>query len=196
MNGTGQPPSAQSAPSAPSAAPVVYEEVPEVDAETATKQMVGLRDIAIADPVSWRPQTAGWYIVLALALAALALLGWKLLGRWRARAYRRRALVELDRIEQLLTAADERDRALRAINELVKRVRLSDGHRPDVAALSGTPWLAHLDRTWSGARFTANPGLLLAELPYDADGTIEAVPEADLRALTALVRQWIRAHHA
>lgn len=176
--------------------PVVYEEVPEVDATTAASQMADLRDIALAQPASWRPQTAGWYVLFALAVAGLVWMAWRARRRWQSRAYRRVALAELDALAQQLAEPGTRLPAIRRVNELVKRVRLSAASRTEVAALSGAAWLSDLDGTWAAARFTAEPGALLADVPYEDDQTVGAVSDAELHALIVLVRDWIRGHRA
>jgi len=171
----------------------VSEQAPAAHEQIA---LTGLRDIALAEPVAWRPATAGWYVLFAVVSAAIARGLWLAWRRWRARAYRRTALAELSALEWQLTSPADRARAIGRINALVKRVRLSAAPRSRVASLSGAAWLSDLDTTWSGGRFSTGPGRLLADVPYrNADATPQ-VSEPDLRALTALVREWIRGHRA
>lgn len=175
---------------------IVYEEVPAVDAATAATQMAGLRDVSVPGPPSWLPQTAGWYVLAGLVLAGLVWLAWRLWRRWEARAYRRAALAELDRLSQQLAVPASRAAAIRRINELVKRVRLSHDPRAEVAALSGPPWLASLDHTWRGPSFTNAPGMLLADVAYEDDPHVLAVQDAEVHELVVVVRNWIRGHRA
>ena len=169
-----------------------YEQIAEVDPATAARQLVGLRDIATVEPVSWRPATAGWYVLFVLIVLAVARIAWILRRRRRARAYRRTALADLAALESQIADPRARDHLVAAVNALVKRVRLSDGPRPAVASLSGAAWLEDLDATWKGG-FASGAGRLLADRPYQAAG---GVTEADARALVTLVREWIRGHRA
>ena len=75
---------------------------------------------------------------------------------------------------------------------LVRRTALAAFPRESVAPLAGLAWLAFLDRSYGGQGFSEGAGRLLANAPYQ-----RAVPDREqLRALAALVRQWIRGHHA
>jgi len=74
----------------------------------------------------------------------------------------------------------------------VRRTALAAFPREHVAPLAGPAWLAFLDRSYGGQGFSLGPGRLLASAPYRR----AAPDQAQLRALTALVRQWIRGHHA
>ena len=46
-------------------------------------------------PIGWWPPAPGWWLLAGLALAALLLLAWHALRRYRANAYRRQALFRL-----------------------------------------------------------------------------------------------------
>lgn len=127
-------------------------------------------------PVSWMPQTIGW-VWLGLALVVLTALALRrVLAHRRATAYRRAALAELD------AAGDDPAE----IASILRRTALAGYPRTDVVALSGTDWLAFLDRTLPGTGFTNGPGRIVATAPYKA-----AEPEPDL---AALARQWVRHH--
>ena len=99
-----------------------------------------LREIPLPVPVSYAPQTIGWYIVGALLVAGLAWLAVRWHRSWRANRYRRAALAEL-------CAAGARGQPGHALPALVKRTALSFAPREEVAGLSGDRWLEFLDRT-------------------------------------------------
>lgn len=158
--------------------------------------MSQVHDLALPDPVSYVPQTAGWYLV-GIALAILAV--WvvvHLRARSRANRYRRLALAELAALEAALGEPDRRDRALSEIPVLVKRVGLVTFSREDAASLSGDAWLARLDRSVGSDAFTYGPGRLLPLLAYGSPGLRQDVSDERARALVDLVRQWIRTHDA
>jgi hypothetical protein len=95
-----------------------------------------LRDLAVPPPTPWWPLTPGWYVVIALLLAAaltLALRAWR---SYRRNAYRRAALHELD------SASSPQQ-----IATLLKRTALAAYPRSEVASLSGPDWTQWLTQT-------------------------------------------------
>ena len=98
------------------------------------KALEGLLEIGLPPPVSYAPETAGWWILLAALLLAALLLAWRWRRSWTANRYRREALAELAALE-----AGPGGAAL--LPELVKRTALAAAPREKVAALSGEKWL-------------------------------------------------------
>lgn len=127
-------------------------------------------------PVSLWPQTAGW-IWLGLILAALAIwIGRHLVRRYRANAYRRAALAELD------SASDQPA----ALAEIVRRTALAAYPRSEVAGLHGESWLSFLDERYGGTGFRQGAGRILASAAY--------APTDPAVGLAPLVATWIRRH--
>ncbi len=159
----------------------------------------GLHDIVVPEAVSWVPQTAGWY-GLALGVAALGAWGfWVAYRRYRSNRYRRAALAALAEIEQRVSGGlepAERGRALADLPALLKRTALGAGSRRDIASLSGDAWLAYLDHAYGGTGFSDGPGRLLPTLAYAPPVRWNELAEAELSALIALTRTWIRRHRA
>ncbi len=146
-----------------------------------------LRDIHLPPPVSWWPPAPGWWGLLAIAVALVALSLW-LRHRLRRSTVRRTALREL--------AALERDPALspserlQRLSTLLRRAALSIYPRDEVAGLTGDDWLHFLDRAMDTRQFSQGAGRLLLEAPYRA--FIAADDSAKEGAiLFALCRQWI-----
>lgn len=153
--------------------------------------LADLQDAAVpAPPVSWLPQAPGWWVLLALAVAALLVWLMRRAWRWWADRYRRAALLELAALEQASAMPQTRAAAVQALPALVKRTVYTWAPRPDVAAMSGDAWLAFLDRTLPGQTFTQGPGRWLERLAYGA----QDIGATDLDALLALLRRWIRDH--
>jgi hypothetical protein len=180
----------------PQPPPVEYIEVPKVDAKTAATQMASLRDVAVPPPVSWRPQTAGWYVVGALLLAGLLWMALRQYRRWQAQRYRRDALSALQALEPALADPARRVVALRQMAELVKRTQLSETERQAVASLSGVVWLKALDKGWPRHGFTTPPLNVLADLSSATDETLSSMPAGQVTALVAALRRWVGASHA
>lgn len=149
------------------------DEAPEV--ENLIDLMNRLVEPPVPDPVSLAPQTAGWWVVGALVIAALAVGLWRGWVRWRANAYRRSALVELGAAQ---------DPA--AIAGILRRAALAAYPRREVAGLAGADWIAFLNATGGFPR-SAGPGLVRA--PYAPDGAGGEEP-----GLRQAAERWIRTH--
>ena len=148
--------------------------------------LAGLHPLREPPPVGWWPPAPGWWLLLALMLAALLALGWLLLRRYRASAYRRRAL------EQLLALREERLKRgdvtgyIAGTNALLKSIALHAWPPAEVAARSGEAWLAFLNDTMpEGERF--DPAFVTAAYQREC-------PDIDLEALHQSAVTWIRRH--
>jgi hypothetical protein len=161
-------------------------------AASASDALAALQVAPLPPPVPYTPQTWGWAVVGLLVVVFAAWLVGRAVRRHRAQRYRREALRELERLEAALHDEAGRSAALAALPALAKRVALAAAPRSQVAGLSGEPWLRWLDASGGEGRFTRGPGRLLATLAY-APG---APADADVSALVALLRTWIRRHHA
>ena len=161
-------------------------------ADPQTRQgdpLAGLIDIPLPQEVSLLPQT--WplrvAIVLIVVLAMWAI--WRFVHHRRANRYRRDALSELDRMCPTPDAAPDRLAVQLAV--LVRRTALVAFPRETIAPLTGTAWLAFLDRSYGGDEFSRGAGRWLVGAPYQREG-----PGRDeLNALRGLVDRWIRVHH-
>ncbi len=143
----------------------------------------GLRDIHLPDPVSWWPPAPGWWLLTVVAVTALCLSA----VAWRRylRSPRRAAFKELERIETDPGFADSTSMA-QALSGLLRRCALARFPRHEVAGLTGTTWLAFLDRTGGTTEFTAGSGRALLSAPYQTRSSIDA------ESLFTLVEEWIR----
>lgn len=151
-----------------------------------------LKDIPAPPPVSWMPQTAGWWVVgglVVLGVLAYVFLRWR---RWWRNRYRREAQVELAAIERAIGDPSTRTAALMAIPALVKRTVLAWAPRREVGPLSGEAWLSYLDRTYPAGGFMQGAGRQLDVLAYGQ----EAIGDDDLASLMTLLHRWIDTHVA
>jgi len=162
-------------------------------ADAQTRQgdpLAGLIEIPLPQEVSLWPQT--WPLRIAIVLVALltVLAIWRFVHLYRVNRYRREALSELDRMRQTSDAAPDRLAAQLAV--LVRRTALGAFPRETIAPLTGTAWLAFLDRSYGGKEFSRGVGRWLVSAPYQ-----QTAPGRDeLNALRGLVDRWIRLHHA
>lgn len=143
-----------------------------------------LRDILVPPPIPWWPPAPGWWILAAALLGALAILVAAMLRNYRRNAYRRAALGEL----AALAPADDPAR-IRAVSAVLKRAALVAYPRADVASLTGSAWLAFLDRTAGTDSFTRGPAAALESTAYGA-------PAGDAAAILAAARRWVKRHRA
>ncbi|MFY9986007.1 MAG: DUF4381 domain-containing protein [Chthoniobacterales bacterium] len=152
-----------------------------------------LHDIILPPNAPWWPPAPGWYWVLALAVIVVLTFAFRFFLYWQRNCYRREALSELAQLEAVLGDPAQSSAAVTAFAELLKRAALSAWPRESVASLTGSVWLAFLDRTGNTNSFSEGPGALIEQVAYDqrlADG----MSETQLRALAALVRGWLRHH--
>lgn len=130
-------------------------------------------------PISMMPQTFGWIVLVFVVLLAIAFASWRAYRRYKAAAYRRAALAELQQASG----------NPQALAELVRRTALSAYPRQEVAGLYGDAWLVFLDGTSSGNTFRQGPGRFLSNAPYQRSGS---VPDGAVDA----IRDWILHHKA
>ncbi|MBC3480898.1 DUF4381 domain-containing protein [Pseudomonas sp. SWRI59] len=145
-------------------------------------------------PFSYAPQTWGWWVLLAIALAAAlayAVLAWR---RWQRERYRREALQRLNQLDVALAIPEQRLQALRELPELLKRVALSMPDAPPVHSLSGSHWQAFLQQR---ARFALPEQFAerLQTLAYAPDARVQSLGAEELSTLVHTCRRWIEAHH-
>jgi hypothetical protein len=159
-------------------------------AQPPAPSIADLKEIALPPPISYAPQTAGWWVLLGLALLVMLwVVAWRLHRWWRNR-YRRAAQKELAAIGQAMADPAQRQRALAAIPALVKRTVLTWAPRETVAPLSGEAWLGYLDRTLAGDSFTRGAGRHLQALAYGGGD----IASGDWEALMTLLHRWIDDH--
>ncbi|MGU9850549.1 DUF4381 domain-containing protein [Pseudomonas koreensis] len=80
-----------------------------------------LKELSLPAPVSYAPQTWGWWLLLGLLIAFAIVVGVRRYRQWHRDAYRREGLT---RLAQLRSRSDDLN-ALRELPELLKRVALS-----------------------------------------------------------------------
>lgn len=104
-----------------------------------------LRDIELPEPVSWWPPAPGWWIA---ALLALALLFWAvraLIMRYRAGAFRREAMTELELSHAVYKRDGDTNSYVQSVTSLLRRLAIHVSGRETVARLTGERWITHLN---------------------------------------------------
>ena len=155
--------------------------------DTKTTELVSLVDLInrLAEPpepapISMVPQTAGWAVVGLALVVTVIWLSLRWYRRWRDNAYRRAALSEIGACG---------DNPVK-IADILRRTALVAFPRENVASLTGTDWLAFLDRTGGEGEFEKGVGKIILFAPYQSR-PMEAAP-----GLQELAAKWIRRHDA
>jgi len=159
-------------------------------------QLEGLIEITLPQPVSYRPETAGWFMLLGLLAVIAALIAYRRYRRRRANRYRSRALEKLEVIESVLRQDLGWEKPLRELPVLVKQTALHAYPRPEVASLSGEDWLRFLDASYGGTGFTDGPGQILARTAFLPTRALKRYKQEDILQLVKLVRLWIKKHRS
>lgn len=148
--------------------------------------LANLRDLALPPEISFWPPAPGLWILGAGCAALLAIAIQRAVQRYRAAAYRRAAIAELDAL------GDEIDRGGTAIpagvSAVLKRVAMVDYGREPVASLSGEAWASFVVNE-AKARFDAQPIRKALSQVYTAERTPSA---SELRELVGQASAWVR----
>jgi hypothetical protein len=144
-----------------------------------------MHELIRPEPVSWMPQTPGWWISLAWVITVVIILSWHRYQAWCHNRYRREALAMLRSIE-----ANSVDDQLVAgqIAILLKRTALAAYPRERVAQLYGSEWAQFLCDAASNDPIIEQTAEQLATAAYRA--------QSDGRALIGPARRWIKTHRA
>jgi hypothetical protein len=165
---------------------------------TLTELLARLEGIVEPTPVSWAPQTVGWWVLGVVLLGLVSILTLWLIRRWRSDRYRREALIELTSIEKRLHAGEHG--AIVAVAIVLRRVALHIAPRERVASLTGERWLGFLNDHVRRSVFTDGAARLLVEVAYAPLAPLACDRNAgdsdDRTELVGCARNWVRRHHA
>jgi hypothetical protein len=133
-----------------------------------------LAEPAAPPPVPLTPQTWGWAVLAALAAALVIWLIARAVLRYRANAYRRAALAELE------ACGDDPSK----VAVILRRAALAAWPRDKVASLTGDAWVRFLHETGG---FAQEQGAVLRAAPWQPD-------PAPAPALRRAGEEWVRHH--
>jgi hypothetical protein len=160
-----------------------------------------LRDIHLPGAIGWWPPAPGWWVLVALLLAGIALLSL----RYYLSRHRRVALRTLRRVREALEQGAEPVACLQNVSTVLRRFAMTNSARahdrvpagaaaePEVPGLIGEPWLEYLDSRWPRDTFARGPGRALLAAPYARPHSIERTAALEL---TALCAEWLMAQPA
>jgi hypothetical protein len=160
---------------------------------TSHDPLAGLADLVVPDPVSWRPQAWGWWVVAGLLVVAALALVIRWARRYAADRYRREALSEWGDLDARLGDDSGREAALAELAALIKRTALAAWPRAEVASLSGGAWVEFL-RSHAGRARVDGPLASLLDAAEYQPASLVSVSSPDARACARAVREWIEGH--
>jgi hypothetical protein len=164
--------------------------------QTVDYTQLPLRDIHLPGAIGWWPPAPGWWLVAALALAAVAVYA---VHYYRGR-HKRVALRALTRVRAALEQGAEPVACLQYVSTTLRRFAMTSVGKPaaqlapvDVPGLIGDRWLEYLDARWERTEFTAGLGRQLLAAPYTRPNSIERTAALEL---TGLCKDWLAAQPA
>ena len=151
-------------------------------------EQIPLRDLHLPEAIDWWPPAPGWWLLAAFLMLALGYRLYRAWQVWQRNAPRRAALAELARVQR--DWQDERNAATLGtrLSELLRRAMIAYAPRHEVAGLTGSRWLEWLDQGLEDRPFTAGPGRVIADLPYQRPAATPGDIDVD-RLLDAVRRR-------
>lgn len=145
-----------------------------------------LQDIHAAAEPGWWPPAPGWWVLAAIALAALLWGAFLLALRLRVWLRRSRLLREVDALAEAFDPGERPADYLAALNRLFRAVALRAFPRTDCARLQGEAWVVFIRERL--------PGADVASLQALESGPYRPKPEFDAARLQAQARKWVANH--
>jgi len=136
--------------------------------------------------IGWWPPAPGWWLLGGIAVLCLLAMLWFCMRRYRANAYRRQALAQLQRMRDAYERDQDASQYSAGLNALLKSVALRAYPQRAIAASSGKQWLQFLNSQVSKTELFG-PDFVTAAYRRDC-------PDMDMEQLHLAVRTWIRRH--
>ena len=149
-----------------------------------------LRDLHLPESIGWWPLAPGWWLLMGLAIVAIAYGLVRAYQRRQRNAARRYALRELARYEAEFRKHQDPVTLAKQLSQLLRRGMLAYAPRTEVAGLTGEAWLRWLDRGMPLPYFHTKGGKSLLQLPYRSPP--DDFADVDIDALLAAVRMRLR----
>lgn len=168
---------------------------PAPNAPAPNAPLLELRDIHLPDPVLWWPLAPGWWILLASIILLLIIF---FIARkiYSSRQLRRDISAELENIKQQFLKTPNKSQLAKSLSVLLRRANITYYPASNIAGLTGSDWLQHLDatntRSTSDKNFQSDIGQTLLNAPYLPD---DSTLDFDAPALISLCETWLTSPH-
>jgi len=143
-----------------------------------------LRDLQMPDAVSWWPPAPGWWLVGAIAAAALVWAVWRWRQHREATRYRRDARNAFSDIHNSWTNSKDANVYLNDAAALLRQIAIKTRGREHVAGLTGSAWIAELSEL-SGAPLSSDTTAALTESRY------RGVNDANIDRVHGELQNWL-----
>lgn len=143
-----------------------------------------LKDIHLPEAITWWPLAIGWWLLMAVTIAALVG-SYYLYKRLTRKTASKQAKAVLLSIKQ--RASSDVLQTIKALSACLRRVAISVDSREKTAGLVGNAWLEYLDESMDDTPFKSGVGRLLVDAPYQPLMT----EQVDINELITLCETWM-----
>lgn len=143
-----------------------------------------LRDIHLPDAISWWPPAIGWWILLALIIAAFIFIP-KLYRRVTYTPLKKIANMTFQNIVEQYNENHNDSNFIIATSQFLRQIAMSYCGREDVAQLTGDKWVQALNDITEQDHFTNDIKQSLVNAPYQKNTHI------DVEQLITAVQSWL-----
>ena len=155
---------------------------------SSQQDQIDLGPIFEPDPVPFQFETMGWYVLFALLILGVLLVGIWYLKKYIKNAYRRQAVQLLHSIQSKFKKEGDVG-CITDVMVLLKQVSITTYGREKVAPLYGIDWLNFLESSFSDLSF-AKYDVLVSQALYQNELT-----QADkVSEFFSTSKKWIRGH--
>ena len=147
-----------------------------------TSKQIELRDIHLPDPVSWWPLAPGWWILMLLIIALIAvaiIFIPKLIKKIHHQPARNLALIEFKTIHQQYTSQQNSQILVQSLSVLLRRICMTYDSRENSASLTGTAWIKKLNSINPQQNFSDELITILLTAPYKEQYEFNVQPLLD-----------------
>lgn len=138
------------------------------------------------EPISWMPQTMGWYVVLLFVMYFISKKAFRKYQKYKRNAYRREALHWLSSLTEKPS-----DKYIHQLPQLLRNTAIKGYGRVAVASLTGVNWESWLDKQCVKTNFSTDCSGLLNRVAYSDLGTIS---DSDRLKLREHISDWVKYH--
>ncbi|MFT6508893.1 MAG: hypothetical protein ACJAVO_000048 [Parvibaculaceae bacterium] len=166
-------------------------EFPKIFGNYALK---GLEEIASPDPISTLPSGPGWWFVFGAVLLLCAAMLYRARKRWRANAYRRRAITALAALEKPERHPGQNwHDHLKSVPEILRATALHAYPRLAVVAASGDTWREFLNAATDKPLWSEKTFQVLYAISYKPASASE-ISTQEAESVLRAAKAWVNEH--